>query len=294
MTLPTKTRLTEASSINSIEVNPLDSPLSNHILTIDVEDWYHCLDGESENWTQYEDRVTNSTRYVIDLLEEMGSSATFFVLGDVAKRHPDLVSEIADRGNEVASHGWNHEFVYHQDPSSFLEDVQKSLNLLQDITGQPIFGYRAPYFSITRHSLWALSVLQELGLAYDSSIFPIFNHRYGIPNAPRVSYQLLNGFRELPPATAPVGKVNLPYGGGIYFRFIPWRLLFKFCQAAERRSEKMVFYLHPWEMDPGQPKMQLPVGLRLRHYWSLSQTASKLRSLLGTFQFTSARKAMNL
>jgi len=254
-------------------------------LSFDVEDWYHSLDPEPDNWRRYESRVEGSTRLILDLLEAARVRATFFVLGDVARLHPALVREIHARGHEVASHGMEHRFVYRQTPAEFRADVGASLDLLGSLTGAAVRGYRAPYFSITQASLWALPILSELGVRYDSSIFPVINHRYGIPGAPRTPHRVDGGLLEVPVATLRIGRVNVPCGGGVYFRILPYPLLRAALRALNRRGEEFVFYLHPWECDPGQPRISAPAALRVRHYWGLARTAEKLRRLLDDFPF---------
>ncbi|HYJ78475.1 MAG TPA: polysaccharide deacetylase family protein, partial [Longimicrobiaceae bacterium] len=159
-----------------------------NILTIDVEDWYHPLDEDPANWARYEDRIVLATRRVLQVLADNDTHATFFVLGHVADRHHELVREIHRAGHEVGCHGYEHRFVYRQTPAEFESDVGRAARLLSSITGEPVVSYRAPYFSITKKSLWALPILRDLGFKYDSSVFPVHNHRYGIPDAPRLPF----------------------------------------------------------------------------------------------------------
>jgi polysaccharide deacetylase family protein (PEP-CTERM system associated) len=254
-------------------------------LTFDVEDWYHSLDPEPTRWTRYESRVVGSTLRILDLLDIGAVKATFFALGHVAKTQPDLIREIHHRGHEVASHGMAHRFVYDQAADEFRRDVATSIEILTAITGTVVRGYRAPYFSITARSLWALDILHSLGIIYDSSIFPVINHRYGIPTAPRTTYRLENGMVEYPVATVPLGRTNLPVGGGIYFRILPYRALRRALRSLNNRGEEFVFYLHPWECDPAQPRLPVPISLGVRHYWALGRTLDKLASLLTDFRF---------
>jgi polysaccharide deacetylase family protein (PEP-CTERM system associated) len=263
-----------------------------HVLTVDVEDWYHPLDPEPARWPAYEDRVGASTRRLLQVLEEEGARATFFVLGYVAERHPSLVREIAAAGHEVASHGTLHRFVYRQTPEEFTDDVRRSRDLLGELTGAAPAGYRAPYFSITRRSLWALPLLRELGFAYDASVHPVLNHRYGIPGAPRLPHRTPEGLLEVPPSTYPLGGMNLPCGGGAYFRLLPYGVTERLLARLEAAGERIVFYLHPWEIDPGQPRLRVPAGLRFRHYRALDCTEARLRRLLRRFRFGTVREVL--
>lgn len=261
-----------------------------NVLTIDLEDWYHCLDHEPANWRLYEDRVVPAARRVLKILADNDARATFFVLGHVAERHHGLVREIRDAGHEVGCHGYEHRFVYRQTPEDFESDVGRAARLLSSITGEPVLSYRAPYFSITRKSLWALAVLRRLGFKYDSSVFPVHNHRYGIPDAPRLPYTTDEGLVEVPVSTFPVPRAHLPFAGGVYFRFFSYGFVRALCRRLNARGEPVVFYLHPWEVDDGQPRIPLPAALRLRHYWGLARTAGKLDRLLKEFRFGPVRE----
>jgi polysaccharide deacetylase family protein (PEP-CTERM system associated) len=268
-----------------------------NIITFDVEDWYHCLDPEPANWHGYEDRIVSSVRQLLRILHAADTKATFFVLGHVAELHPELVLEIHRAGHEIASHGFNHKFVYRQSPEEFEADVSQSLTLLSSIIGEPILGYRAPYFSVTKKSLWALPILQKLGLKYDSSIFPVHNHRYGIPDASRLPFKITDELTELPLSTYPIRKFNVPYAGGVYFRFFPYKVFRSMLRELNKRNEPGIFYLHPWELDAGQPRSvaeTIPFTLKFRHYWALDKTAEKLTRLLQDFRFGSVREVMNL
>jgi polysaccharide deacetylase family protein (PEP-CTERM system associated) len=263
-------------------------------VTIDVEDWYHCLDPNPDNWPRYEDRIVRSVQRVLEILHRASTKATFFVLGHIAVLHPELVRTIAEAGHEVASHGTWHRFVYDQDPREFEDDVSQSLAALRSITGSSILGYRAPYFSITDRSRWALALLRKLGVAYDSSIFPVYNHRYGIRNAARLPWRTDEGLIELPLSTYRACGVNIPCGGGVYFRFLPYWVTRHLLARLNAAGEPIIFYLHPWELDDGQPRISLPRALSLRHYFGLSRTAGKLSSLLRDFRFVPMREAVSL
>jgi polysaccharide deacetylase family protein (PEP-CTERM system associated) len=260
-------------------------------LTFDLEDWYHPLEYDPANWRGYSDRIIHSTKRVLQVLGTRHVMATFFVLGDIAQRHPDLIREIHECGHEVASHGMWHRLVYTQTPEDFEADVAESLDLLASITGATVLGYRAPYFSITRRSLWALPILARLGVKYDSSIFPVLNHRYGIPGAPRLPHVLEEGMLEIPPTTFPVGSLNMPIAGGVYFRVMPYRMTRALLRRVAARREPLVFYLHPWELDHEQPRVKMPAGLRWRHYWHLDRAEPRLAALIDDFSFGTVREA---
>ncbi|HET6349987.1 MAG TPA: XrtA system polysaccharide deacetylase [Candidatus Krumholzibacteria bacterium] len=258
--------------------------MTTNIFTIDVEDWYHGLVPASQ-WRSCEDRIVDSTRRILDIVDDAGVRTTFFVLGDVADLHPELVQEIAGRGHEVASHGYQHQFIYRQTRAEFQADVARSLASLRAIVSQPVVAYRAPYFSIVRETRWALDVLASLGMRFDSSIFPVHNPRYGIPDARREPHRQESGVVEVPPSTMRIGAFNLPVGGGVYFRVLPSWFLRRAYRDVNREGLPVVFYLHPWEVDPGQPRVRLSPGLRWRHYYGLDSTAARLRDVLRLFPF---------
>jgi polysaccharide deacetylase family protein (PEP-CTERM system associated) len=260
-------------------------------MTIDVEDYFHVsvFDGviPRSQWDRLESRVCRNTDRLLQIFAEHGVSATFFVLGWVAERFPDLARRIAGSGHEVASHGYGHRLVYDQTPAAFRQDVRRSKLLLEDAVGAPVHGYRAPSYSIVPRSLWALDILIEEGYAYDASIFPIRHDRYGIPVSARHPYVIERPhgcITEAPGSTTCVGPANLPIAGGGYFRLLPYawtRWGVRRVNAQEQRP--VIFYLHPWEIDPRQPR--LPAGMlgRLRHYRNLDQTGARLRQLLVDF-----------
>lgn len=258
-------------------------------LSFDVEDWFHShnlLPGlDRERWDEYDLRVVESTRRILDLLDDHETRATFFVLGHVADRAPELVEEIDTRGHEVASHGYGHELLYEQSRAEVEADVGRSLDLLEPLVDQPIRGYRAPSFTITE---WALEILADLGIEYDSSHFAAPVHdRYGsIDVADDATFTTTrNGLAEVQMPLLDAFGVQVPWAGGGYFRFIPYAV---YRRGVERiaRSRDFVFYLHPWELDPGQPRVSgVPRSYRIRHYTNLDRTERSLDRLLADFDW---------
>ena len=267
-------------------------------LSIDVEEHFQVHAFESlidrPRWEELPSRVEHNTHRILRLLEQHGTRATFFVLGWVADRHPNLVREIAAGGHEVAAHGYAHELVYRQTPAEFAGDLQKSLDAISGAAGSvDILGYRAPTFSITRESYWALDVLRDHGIRYDSSVFPIVAHdRYGVRNARRFAHLIREGLWELPVTTLRVAGSNWPIGGGGgYFRLLPLWLTCYGIRRANAQGHPGVFYLHPWELDPEQPHVpNAPWLSRLRHYTNLGKTEARLTALLDRFEFAPMRE----
>ena len=262
-------------------------------MTIDVEDYFHVSAFEGvvrrDRWDAYERRVTANTMRLLAAFEKAGVRATFFVLGWVAEREPSLVRAIVAAGHELASHGYAHRLIYEQERAAFREDVRHAKAVLELIGGVAVRGYRAPSFSITPRSRWALEILIEEGYAYDASIFPIRHDRYGMPGAPRHPYVEQVGGRsiaEAPATTVAFGPMTLPVAGGGYFRLFPYA----FTRWAIRRVNEQdqvpaIFYLHPWEVDPSQPRINAGPISRFRHYTNIHRTEPRLRQLLNDFAF---------
>ena len=274
-------------------------------LSVDVEDYYMVSAFEGTvsrgDWATYESRVASNTDRVLRILSDCDVRATFFILGWLADRDPSVVRAIAAEGHEVAAHGWDHRLVYEMTPAEFREDVRRTRQELQAISGQPVLGYRAPSFSVTEKCLWALDILAEEGFAYDTSIFPIYHDRYGIPSAPRHAFRV-NGhgspvlsalesggdgaLLEIPASTVRMWGINMPVGGGGYFRLLPyWWTRAGIQRLNETEGRPAVFYFHPWELDPGQPRLPASSLSRFRHYRNLGKTGERLRRLLGDFRF---------
>lgn len=271
-----------------------------HLLSFDVEEYFQVESASSviprDQWGRYPTRLVPAVDCVLGLLAERGVTATFFVLGWVAQQEPETVRRIADAGHEIASHGMNHDMIGRLTPDAFRQDLIASRKLLEDISGEQVLGYRAPTFSITRETAWALDVLCESGFLYDSSVFPVHHDRYGVPDAPRSAHRALGpggkSILEIPPLTMRLLKSNLPVGGGGYFRLFPICLLGRALKAASSQGECGMLYLHPWELDPGQPVLPMSRISRWRHRVGLGRTESKLRWLLERFDFTSVREQL--
>ena len=265
-----------------------------HHFTIDVEEHFQVSAFEPhlarERWDGLESRVVANVGVLLDLLARHGARATFFILGWVAERRPDLVKAIGRAGHEVASHGWDHKRVTQQTPEEFRLSVRKTKAALEALTGMPVLGFRAPSFSIVAGREWALDILVEEGYRYDSSLFPVRRPGYGYAAGRREPHWLkrpAGRLAEVPPATLRVAGVNLPAAGGAYFRLFPYALVRAALRDCERRRVPGTFYIHPWETDVGQPRMDVPWLTRVRHYGGLGRTARRLERLLGEFRFTS-------
>jgi polysaccharide deacetylase family protein (PEP-CTERM system associated) len=266
-----------------------------NVFSIDLEDWF-CVQNLSgviarDQWENCESRVERNTLLLLDLLSRHNVEATFFVLGWIAERFPDLVREVRLRGHEIATHGYSHRILTSLTPDEFRADLEKSLEILTPLSSEPIRGFRAPSFSVTRKTWWALDIMRSTGIAYDSSIFPVgFHPDYGVPDAPLEAYRLPEGPLELPMSCAEVFGRRLPCSGGGYFRLLPYLATRALMRQCNRQGRPVIFYLHPWEVDPGQPRVAMPALKKFRHYNNLERTESRLERLLSDFSFTSIRK----
>jgi polysaccharide deacetylase family protein (PEP-CTERM system associated) len=267
------------------------SPIAHHF-TVDVEEYFQVSAlapyVPRSSWGERESRVGESTRAILDLLDRHGARGTFFTLGWIADRHPRLVREIAERGHEVASHGRGHEKVTDLTPEEFRDSVRSSKRILEELIGAEVLGYRAPSFSIVRGREWALDILVEEGYRYDSSLFPIRRPGYGYAAAARdpfVLHRAAGPLREYPPATFQVPGARLPAAGGAYLRLLPFGLVAGALRQAERRGRPATFYIHPWELDPAQPRVAVPLATRIRHYGGLGRTTRRIERLLSAFRF---------
>lgn len=270
-----------------------------NIFSVDVEEYFCAMNLRSftpqSSWEMLPSRVEAGTGKLLDLLDEFKYEATFFVLGWVAERIPGLVREIERRGHEIATHGYGHQPLTSLNAESFEEDLRHALAVTQPLVKQPVMGYRAPSFTVTPSTSWAFAVMEKCGIRYDSSVFSInFHPDYGFPGAPLTRYAASENLTEMPLSCVDFLGMRLPCSGGGYFRLLPYfcsRFLFRKCNAAGR---PVVFYLHPWELDPGQPRFPLPTLKRWRHYNNLEKTEQRLRRLFKDFSFTSMRKALSL
>lgn len=263
--------------------------------SVDVEDYFQVAALapaiSRESWSERESRVERNTERVLARLAERNIRGTFFVLGWIAERHPALVKRIANAGHEIASHGFSHQLIYRQSPSEFRAETERCKHLLENLTGDAVIGYRGASFSITRQSLWALDVLIDLGFQYDSSIFPIRHDRYGIPDASDEPGPIVapSGRRltEFPLAAASFGGLKIPVSGGGYFRLLPYGLTRLGLRRINRAGKPIAFYLHPWELDPDQPRVRVAALSRWRHYTNLHRCEVRLQRLLTDFKFDS-------
>ena len=265
-----------------------------NLLTIDVEEYFQ-VEGfadvvDPSSWDSRESRVEMQTTRLLDLLASTHQRATFFVLGWTAERHPELVREIVRRGHEVASHGYRHRMVDVEGEAGFREDVRRGRAVLEALIGAPVVGYRAPSFSITERTPWAHRVLVDEGHVYSSSVFPVRHDRYGIPDAPRTAWVVRTGdggsLVEIPPLTLRVFGQNLPVAGGGYMRLFPVGVVSSAIDRMNAEGHPAVIYLHPWEIDPEQPRIAGRRANRFRHYVGLETMERKLRQLLDRHAFT--------
>ena len=263
-------------------------------LTIDLEDYYHVSAFRDQisagQWDSHQSRVERNTELLLDLLDEAGCKGTFFTLGWVAEQYPQLVRRVAERGHEIGSHSLRHRIVYEMTPEEFRDDTLQAKKLLEDCSGSPVRGYRAPSFSITRDSFWALDILAELGFTYDSSIFPVKHPNYGVPEGVRSPYRIQTPsglIIEFPMTTLEFGGHRSPFGGGAYLRFLPyWYTCWGIRLLNARECRPACVYLHPWELDPEQPRMNGSLTSRMRHYMGLRGTPRKFRNLIRDFEFS--------
>jgi len=283
----------------ALPANPgqASSSRPGHMLSFDVEEYFQVEGAAARlparEWERWPARLAPAVHQVLDLLAEHRARATFFILGWVAEHQPEIVRRIACAGHEIASHGVSHRMLHGMTPQEFRGELTDSRSRLEDLGGRPVVGFRAPTFSVTTRTSWALDVLAETGFLYDSSIFPIRHDRYGVPGAVRWAHWARGpgGGRilEIPPLVLRIAGWNLPVGGGGYLRLLPVRLTAWGLRAAERAGWPGMIYLHPWELDPGQPVLPMSRMSRWRHRVGLSCTDRKLRRLLRQFAFHAVR-----
>ena len=258
-----------------------------HAFTVDLEEWFHGIELQQREWPDGT-RLHHGLDPLLALLDRHGVRATFFVLGHVALTHPEAVRDLAAAGHEIACHGHVHEFVYKQSPAEFRDDLRRAKDAIEAASGIVARSYRAPYFSITMESLWALDVLVEEGFTTDSSIFPVSNDRYGIPDSPMEPHQraaAAGSLLEIPMRPLDLFGRRVPFSGGAYLRILPWWMQSLAWRIAERRGTPMIAYIHPWELDPEHPRIPLRRRVALTHYARLNLTERRLNRLLGNHQF---------
>lgn len=266
-----------------------------HAMTVDVEDYYHVAAFNKAinpaDWHKWPSRVEANTHTLLQLFDDSQIKITFFILGWVAERYPELVKTIRAQGHEIASHGYSHQLIYKQDQQVFREETAKSKHILEDLAQLPVVGYRAASYSITRKSLWALDILADLGFTWDSSIFPTRHDNYGIPGSPEEPYKIITNsgavLTEFPLTTAKVFGQSVPAAGGGYFRQYPYALSrWLFERASLEQTKPQIFYLHPWEIDPDQPRVPNASWFsNFRHYTNLKRCLPRLERMIGDFQF---------
>lgn len=273
-----------------------------NVFSVDVEEYFHDETFRElvtqDQWEGLPQRVEPSTRLILRMLDSFDVRGTFFVLGWVAERHQKLVKDIHQGGHEVAIHGYDHRPIFVLSKDEFREDIRRAKGIVEDIIGEPVLGYRAPTFSIVEETRWALEILLDEGIRYDSSVFPIVHDRYGIPDADRFPYTEKVGERELiefPMSTVRLAGRNFPFAGGGYTRLLPMSFVrWGMRRVVEREGRAMILYVHPWEVDPGHPVLGVGRVGRTRHYHGLARVEPRLRELLGGFRFGTAREVLGL
>ena len=279
---------------------PAATHVPANVISVDVEEYFHAESLSSvvdrSSWETLDSRVEVTTRRILELFAKHNIEATFFVLGWVADRHPALVRDIAAAGHELGCHSYWHRLVHTLTPDEFRDDTRRAKDVIEQLAGVRVLGYRAPTYSIVERSLWAIDILAELGFTYDSSIFPVHHDRYGIPGAPRRPFVLSTPHGpliEYPIATFQLwGRgTNLPFGGGGYLRLLPWWYTQLGLFRARSEGLPVVAYIHPWEIDPGQPRLARHLATRVRHYSNLGKTYERLARLVRGGAFTSFRRS---
>ena len=269
----------------------MQAPSITNALTIDVEDYFQVSAMapyiRRDEWDQYDCRVERNVDRILALLDLHATHATFFTLGWVAQRYPDLVRRIVSQGHELASHGYGHERASDLTRPDFITDISRAKQLLEDVGGVAVRGYRAPSFSINKGNLWAFDCLRETGHAYSSSIYPIKHDHYGMPDAPRFAHPVADGLIEIPVTTLRLGSRNLPSSGGGYFRLLPYALsrwMIRRVNAVD--GKPAIFYFHPWEIDQAQPRVAgIDLKTRFRHYVNIGRMEQRLAALLKDFRW---------
>ncbi len=283
--------------IKSLELNG-----ALNALTVDVEDWFQVANLQDivnfKDWDTFESRISLTLTQILDLLRDKKTNATFFVLGWIAERFPDLIKQIDDNGHEIATHGYSHRCIYDLNEKEFKEDLKKSIELLGKITGQNILGYRAPNYSITPNTTWAFKTLVQFGIRYDSSIFPIKHNRGGFIAAPRfpfiIDLEQDGKLIEFPLSTLRLFGNNFPVAGGAYLRLYPYWFIRSALKKLNSGGKPIIIYFHPWEIDFLQPRLKANFSSKFKHYGNLALTEQKLKNLLSDFKFASVSEVIGL
>ncbi|MCB0281945.1 MAG: DUF3473 domain-containing protein [Calditrichaeota bacterium] len=268
-----------------------------NILSVDVEEWFHpeALQHRfpAEIWSEQITRVRQNIDNLLELFEQKNAKATFFILGWVAQEHPEMIREIAKQGHEIASHGSFHRMVTKMKPAEFEKDLSYSLKTLEDVSGEKVLGFRAPTFSVVKETFWSWEIMLKLGLVYDSSVYPIWHDRYGVPEAPRKMYLALEQDQrqliEFPMSTMRIFNKNVPFGGGGYLRIFPEWITRLGIKRVNKEGIPAIVFMHPWEFDTDQPKLNLGKIQTIRHYYNIKNNISKLAHLLDEFKWISFR-----
>ncbi len=273
-----------------------------NILSVDVEEWFHPEALQhlfpEETWNEQPLRVEPLIERLLDVFARHQAKATFFVLGWVAEKYPNLIKKMVAQGHEVASHSYSHRMITKMSPREFKEDLHRSLDVLQNISGEKVLGFRAPTFSVTKKTFWAYPILIDAGLQYDSSVYPIWHDRYGVPEAPRSVYavRLENGqsILEFPMPTLKAFGKNFPFGGGGYLRLFPLRFTMMAIRKFNKEGYPAIMYMHPWEFDTQQPKVKMGRVQSFRHYGRIAQNFSKLERLLSAYEWTNFAEYLSI
>lgn len=271
-------------------------------LTIDVEDWFQVANLKEsiryEDWDQYESRITLNIARIIYLLARANVKATFFILGWIAEKYPEVVRLIHHYGHEIATHGYSHRSITELSRDEFKTELQSSIQILEQISGQKVLGFRAPNYSIIPETIWAYEIIAQLGIKYDSSIFPVKHDRYGILTVPRFPFYVnisdQEDLIEFPLSTIRICGSNIPIAGGAYLRFYPLWFIQQSIKILNRKSKPAIIYLHPWELDVDQPRVKVNFKKRLRHYGNILMTEKKLVKLLKNFEFGTVKEVLGL
>lgn len=271
--------------------------LMKNVLSFDIEEWFHPeifnnrLSEKEKN--SFLPGVERNVDFILNILNRHQVKATFFILGWVAEKFPDIVPAIEHEGHEIASHGYSHRMITQMNPPEFRNDLEKSLNILNSLSKNRVVGFRAPTFSVIKDTLWALPIMSDLGIEYDSSVYPIIHDRYGIPDAPRQPFVIYEqsgkNVIEFPMPTVEFKKFRVPVGGGGYFRLYPYFITNYLMKKAVAQNIQLIFYAHPWEFDKEIPRIKMPILNSLRHYTGIHKMGNRLNRLLDSYSFTSFR-----